>query len=352
MASTDTWIANTTAKSSVASWDGTEIFRVGQAGASLKTTAAGLRNYIQSALTAAVIATGTITTSTPAISATQTWNAGGVTFTGWKLNVTDTASASGSMLLDVQAGSVSQFSVRKNGVVVAATRYEAGGSAGVPGGVLGDNVSMMSTATLGWTSTSNALNTVDTVLRRDGAGQLALQNGTSAQQFRVYVTSSSANANFERVEVGYNSSLGIYSVLTNQGGTGAAQALYLGTVGNNNVALITNSTTRWIVNGSGKFLAVTDNTYDIGASGANRPRDLFLGGSLTLASNITCSGNIGAGRSTSTCFLAVAAATTSKSAINFAAGAAPSAPADGDLWFDGTDMKLRVGGVTKTFTLV
>jgi hypothetical protein len=28
-----------------------------------------------------------------------------------------------------------------------------------------------------------------------------------------------------------------------------------------------------------------------------------------------------------------------------------SSPADGDLWFDGTDLNFRVGGVTKTVTL-
>lgn len=30
----------------------------------------------------------------------------------------------------------------------------------------------------------------------------------------------------------------------------------------------------------------------------------------------------------------------------------PATPNDGDIWFDGTNLKMRVGGVTKTFTLV
>ena len=65
------------------------------------------------ALTAAqaVLTTGTITTSQPAIDATQTWNGGGVTFTGWKLNVTNTASASSSLLLDLQVGGFSRLEV-------------------------------------------------------------------------------------------------------------------------------------------------------------------------------------------------------------------------------------------------
>ena len=57
----------------------------------------------------------TVTTSNPVQSFTQTWNAAGVTFTGWKLNVTNTASASGSLLADWQVGGVSQAKLRKDG---------------------------------------------------------------------------------------------------------------------------------------------------------------------------------------------------------------------------------------------
>lgn len=52
---------------------------------------------------------GTVTASSPLLDATQTWNASGTTFTGQKLNVTDTASASGSMLFDYQVGGSTRF---------------------------------------------------------------------------------------------------------------------------------------------------------------------------------------------------------------------------------------------------
>jgi hypothetical protein len=45
---------------------------------------------------------------------TDTWNAGGTTFTAIKMNVTDTASAAGSLLMDLQVASVSKFSVSKS----------------------------------------------------------------------------------------------------------------------------------------------------------------------------------------------------------------------------------------------
>ena len=57
----------------------------------------------------------TITADAPVLNLAQTWNAGGVTFTGLKLNVTDTASAAGSLLLDLQRNNVSYASIGKSG---------------------------------------------------------------------------------------------------------------------------------------------------------------------------------------------------------------------------------------------
>lgn len=69
-------------------------------------------------MTGAVTSTiGTITTNTPALTATQTWNASGVTFKPIFLNVTNTASAAASRLMDLQVGSSSQFSVTASGQV-------------------------------------------------------------------------------------------------------------------------------------------------------------------------------------------------------------------------------------------
>jgi hypothetical protein len=60
---------------------------------------------------------GAITTSQPALDHTATWNAGGVTFTNLKSNVTDTASAAASLLADLQVGGASKFRVDKTGAV-------------------------------------------------------------------------------------------------------------------------------------------------------------------------------------------------------------------------------------------
>lgn len=67
------------------------------------------------------VAQGTITVNTqPGLDYTATWNAGGVTFTGLKANITDTASAAGSMLLDLQVGGSTKFKVSKAGLATSA----------------------------------------------------------------------------------------------------------------------------------------------------------------------------------------------------------------------------------------
>lgn len=67
------------------------------------------------------VQSGTVATSAPLRDDSQTWNDGTglVVFTGWRLNVTDTSSASGSLLFDLQVAGSSKFNVSKAGVVVA-----------------------------------------------------------------------------------------------------------------------------------------------------------------------------------------------------------------------------------------
>ena len=60
----------------------------------------------------------TVTTSAPVLNLSQTWNASGTTFTGLKFNVTNTASASGSLLADFQVGGTSLLSIKKDGRIL------------------------------------------------------------------------------------------------------------------------------------------------------------------------------------------------------------------------------------------
>lgn len=60
---------------------------------------------------------GTVTTSSPVIDAAQTWNAVGTTFTGLRFNAIATASQTASLLIDLQEGGVSKFSVTQSGTI-------------------------------------------------------------------------------------------------------------------------------------------------------------------------------------------------------------------------------------------
>ena len=61
---------------------------------------------------------GTVTTSTPFLSATQTWNNAATAFNGVLLNVTNTASNVGSLLLNFQLAGQPRFGVDVNGAVI------------------------------------------------------------------------------------------------------------------------------------------------------------------------------------------------------------------------------------------
>ena len=97
------------------------------------------------------LATGTITASNPAVNVTQTWNNASAVFTGILENVTDTTSSASSLLMDLQVGGVSKFSVSKIGNVSVGNLSTGGLSA-----------NSFSVATLDIGNTSVTANTVTT----------------------------------------------------------------------------------------------------------------------------------------------------------------------------------------------
>lgn len=63
-------------------------------------------------------------------------------------------------------------------------------------------------------------------------------------------------------------------------------------------------------------------------------------------------GNLSSTLATGTANISLKASTTAYAHLNLAAGVAPTSPNNGDMWFDGTDFKVRIGGVTKTLVVV
>ena len=48
----------------------------------------------------------------------------------------------------------------------------------------------------------------------------------------------------------------------------------------------------------------------------------------------------------------LAPSVTARASLRIPSGTAPTSPVNGDIWFDGTLLKMQIGGVTKTFTLI
>ena len=58
------------------------------------------------------------------------------------------------------------------------------------------------------------------------------------------------------------------------------------------------------------------------------------------------------GTTTPTALLHLAAGTTAAAQIRMTNGVAPTSPNDGDIWYDGTDLNMFIGGTTKQFKFV
>ena len=121
---------------------------------------------------------------------------------------------------------------------------------------------------------SSGVTSTDLFLFRDAANTLAQRNGTNAQLFRIYNTYANAGTDFERAGLYWQSNS--FIVGTSAGGTGSARQMIFETGGSS----------RWLIGTSGHFLAGTDNTYDIGASEATRPRNLYVAQQGTFGSNV------------------------------------------------------------------
>ena len=60
-------------------------------------------------------------------------------------------------------------------------------------------------------------------------------------------------------------------------------------------------------------------------------------------------GPTGLGTSTVTAaFANIAASTTARASLNIPSGTAPTSPTNGDIWSDGSDLFIRLGGTTYT----
>lgn len=339
---------------------------------------------------------GTLTASSPFM-LTQTWNNAAVTFTGLRANITDTASAAGSLLVDIQKNSVSQFSIDKNGQSTAISSQIA--SAGLftfssrsrlaspaDGQILITNNASTDFGRLnfgGTTSDFPALKrnsatiearladdsdyspiraarfllTNNVTLTYDGSAILAQRDGTTAQSSRVYNTYTDAS-NYERGVFDWSTASNSLTIGTQNAGTGSIR----------NVNIVRGTSTFLTLSSSGLLIGSTipvlwtaDNTSDIGSSGANRPRTGYFGSSVIVGTGgVMSSGSVIVGNTTSipaggSNSLGFKATSTANFGVFFGSGAPTLSAAKGSLYLrsDGTGTNDRSyintdGGTTWT----
>jgi hypothetical protein len=222
----------------------------------------------------ATFATGSIATSQP-LALTQTWTNAATTYTGLQVNVTDTASAAASLLMDLRVGGSSKMEVSKSGNIRVKSTSADGGPLGhamgfdIGGSVWGfsnggansfrfgtlNNAYLYvtsakqwrfaGTTNIGW-SPGTPDGAADLLLVRDGAsGTLAQRNGNAAQESRIYGTYANSGADYRRLALKM-STAGVAQIVAEGAGTGAAD---------NRLEFVTGGATRMTVAADGNITA-------------------------------------------------------------------------------------------------
>jgi hypothetical protein len=168
---------------------------------------------------------------------TATWNSGGTTFTGIRFNVTDTASAAGSLLMDLRVGGVSRISARKDGLLTigslsmgafqtisavsnnilimgTSVSFDLNGSIG---NIIANNAGSFSFSN---SASAGSIVNADLSIFRDAADTLAQRRGVNAQTSRIYGTFTDAS-NYRRVAISVTTG-GVASIKPEGAGTGAS----------------------------------------------------------------------------------------------------------------------------------
>ncbi len=246
--------AKLTALTAASALAAADLFYVSQSAASRKATGTQLLALVGTTYVplaggtmsgALTIASGTLTSSAPALNITQTWNNAGVQFNALLINATDSASSSISTFFEMQIAGTVRHLFTKGGRYTGASAVLAG--PGASSGITSTGVAInnfvvgirnSSLAELSWTS-GNLNGTVDVALYRDAAATLAQRNGTTAQRMHIY-RSYTDGSNYSRLALGWNTSTALLM----------AEGLGTGTDGNvafNDAALATGATLGYIM---------------------------------------------------------------------------------------------------------
>jgi hypothetical protein len=230
----------------------------------------------------------------PLVDISGTWNTSGAAG-GIRLDVTDTASAAGALLMDLRVGGEARISVRKDGWLIFGTAGVASPTTAIrsqAGSILNFYTTSLSAPSIAHTSTSLFLRSNaasagyyiggsdDVCMIRDAANTLAQRNGVNPQAFRVYNTFTDAS-NYERGYIRWSGNQ--FQIGTERAGSGinrnlqidSANEIYVGNAANA-IYFSTGGSTKWRITTSAHFLPTADNSRDIGELSA-KVRSIYMG---------------------------------------------------------------------------
>lgn len=188
------------------------------------------------------ITQGTITSDAPQLNGTVTWNNAGIVGPAWKLNVTDTSSNVGALLIEFQVGGASKFSLTKSGLVTTAGITVGGGTATAgslrsgtgTGGIDAQNAALNvgSAVAIGWSSGDPFSVAKDLIMVRDATATLQIGVDAAspvAQTFKAHDGSGTDKTGASLTLAGGNGTgtgLGgalIFNTTPAAGGSGSSQ---------------------------------------------------------------------------------------------------------------------------------
>lgn len=260
-----------------------------------------------------------------ALTLTTTGTSGASTLIGNTLNIpqyagTNIYNADGS-LTAARTLTLNTFVLTIAGTT--SSRFFANGNVGIGTTTdAGFKLDVNGTTRLNGLSSINGVGVANTALAVYGNG-----NGAGNYLFRMYDASA--------VERFYLTASGNFkmSSATDTGTTGDDEKFRLA------LAFAPTSGTR---NHYGLYITQTINQTG-GANGITR--GLYINPTLTAAADYRAI-EITAGTTV------LAPSVTARASLRIPSGTAPTSPVNGDIWFDGTNLQMRIGGVTRTFTLI
>ena len=136
-----------------------------------------------------VITGGTMTANAPILNTQQTWNNGAADFTAWYLNIANTASGSGSKLLDLRVDNTPQFFVSSDGGFTSTGTSTIIGNLNVTGtSYLGDFIIDASNISVNGDLVVDGSGNVITNILTSKDGNLTFRNSTGSEIARLTET--------------------------------------------------------------------------------------------------------------------------------------------------------------------